>query len=256
MNQTLQRLKDIEQNGYQIDFGNIINEAFENYKKIALYAGLVIFVFSILFVIFISGTLIAAMGAQFISEELSPEKFKIENWNETQLLIFNIITIIVTCLLSPFQASFLKMAHCGKLDVEFRITDLFSYYKLPYLTKIIFSTFIISIFSLILTTLFKTIHFEILGIIIAYFISFITILSVPLIIFGDLEIFEAIKYSIVIVFKQPIIILGLVVVSFIGAMVGLMACCIGVLFTIPLFISMNYTIYSSIVGIDIPEEIQ
>ena len=54
MNQTLKRLLEIEKNGYQIDFGNVFNHAFENYKKIALYAGSVIVIFSILFVVFCS----------------------------------------------------------------------------------------------------------------------------------------------------------------------------------------------------------
>ena len=49
MNLLKERLQDIEKNGYQLDFGNVFNHAFENYKKIALYAGLVLFVFTILF---------------------------------------------------------------------------------------------------------------------------------------------------------------------------------------------------------------
>lgn len=79
MNQTEERLLDIEKNGYQIDFANVFNHAFENYKKIALYAGLVLFVFSILFVVFIGVSLVSVIGANTLTEELSPEKLKIEN---------------------------------------------------------------------------------------------------------------------------------------------------------------------------------
>ena len=32
----------------KLDFGNVFNHAFENYKKIALYAGLMIFVFFVM----------------------------------------------------------------------------------------------------------------------------------------------------------------------------------------------------------------
>ena len=46
MNKTAQnRIEDIKKNGYTLDFGNVFNLAFENYKKIALYGGLVFFVF-------------------------------------------------------------------------------------------------------------------------------------------------------------------------------------------------------------------
>jgi hypothetical protein len=47
---TKNRIEEIKANGYQLDFSNVFNLAFENYKKIALYAGSLILVFY--FVIF------------------------------------------------------------------------------------------------------------------------------------------------------------------------------------------------------------
>lgn len=109
MNQTKERLNDIEKNGYQIDFANVFNHAFENYKKIAVYAGLVLFIFSVLFVIFIGVSLISVMGVTAMTRELSPEKLNVENLSESNFLVFGSIALIVSCILSPFQASFLKM---------------------------------------------------------------------------------------------------------------------------------------------------
>lgn len=258
MNQTLQRLKDIEKNGYTINFGDIINEAFENYKKIALYAGLVLFVFGILFILFISAALIATLGAQFVAEEISPEKLKAENLSPSILLIINGITLAISCLLSPFQASFLQMAHNAKIDSEFKIADLFRFYSLEYLPNIMAATFLIGTFGLLQANLWTNLNLELLGVFINYCISFVTILAIPLIIFGKLPVFEALKYSIIIVSKHPIAILGLVLVAITAAMVGILGCCIGLLFTIPLCFSINYCLYSSIVGIDrddqFPEE--
>ncbi|AOW11402.1 DUF2189 domain-containing protein [Flavobacterium gilvum] len=256
MNKTLQRLQEIEKNGYQIDFGNIFNNAFENYKKIAFYAGLVLIIFIILFIVLVTGILITSVGAETLTGELSPEKLKLENLSDSKFLIISIISIITSSLLSPFQASFFKMALCGDRDEAFHVSDLFTYYKLPYASKIIISTLLISLISLAQAVLFTFIHFEFLGTVISYLISFITILTVPLIIFGDLNISDAIKYSIVVVSKQPVVILGLVVVSVIGGLVGIMGCCIGLFFTIPFVFSTNYAIYSGIVGIDVPEDIQ
>jgi hypothetical protein len=245
-----ERLHDIEKNGYQLDFGNVFNHAFENYKKIALYAGLVLFVFMVLFAIFITGSLISVIGVTAMTHELSPEKFKIENLSESSILVFGVITIVLTCLLSPFQAGFLKMADCGDRDEEFHVSTLFSYYKLPYLKEIIISSVLISSISFVQATLFTIMKVDFIGTIITYFISFITLLAIPLIIFGNLKAMEAIKYSIMIVLKQPIVLLGLMVVAIIGAMVGFMGCCIGVFFTLPFLYSMNYAIYNAIVGID------
>jgi uncharacterized membrane protein len=53
--------------------------------------------------------------------------------------------------------------------------------------------------------------------------------------------------------KQPLIILGLIIVAFFASMVGFIGCFIGVFFTIPFLFSINYSLYNTIVGID-PEQ--
>jgi uncharacterized membrane protein len=256
MNLTQERLLDIEKNGYQIDFAVVFNHAFENYKKIALYAGLVIFICSVLFVVFIVASLTSFIGLSELTKELSPETFKIENLSDSNIVALGGVSLVISCLFSPFQAAFLKMAHCGDRDEAFHISDLFIYYTPPYLKEIIVSTILITTTSLIQATLLTYAHLDFLGTIITYFISFITILTVPLIIFGNLKAIEAIKYSILIVFKQPIVLLGLIVVAIIGSFVGFVGCCIGVFFTLPFLYSMNYAIYYEIVGIDSPQQIE
>lgn len=249
MNQTLERLHDIEKNGYKIDFGDVFNHAFENYKKIALYAGSVLVIFIVLFLILTSVSLVSVLGVNEM-KELTPEKFKIENLSQSAQMALGIFSIFTSCLLSPFFASFLKMADRGEKDLEFPVSSLFSYYKFPYLKEILVSTFIISVISFAQSTLFVYLKLEILGSLINYFISFITLLTVPLIIFGNLQAIDAIRYSIKIVFKEPVVILGLAVVALIGVFVGIMGCCVGIFFTMPFIYSMHYAIYSAIVGID------
>lgn len=252
MNQTLERLQEIEKNGYQIDFGNVFNHAFENYKKIALYAGSVIVIFSILFLVFAAFSLVSIIGVTEMTKELSSGQLKIEKLIQTNILAVGIISIIISCLLSPFQAAFLKMADHGDRDESFPVSSLFSFYKLPYMIEIMIATFLITVISFAQNTLMTYIKFEFLGLIINYFISFITLLTIPLIIFGNIKALDAIKYSIQIVFKQPIVLLGLIIVAIIGSLIGFMACCVGVFFTIPFIYSMNYAIYSAIIGIDTP----
>ena len=45
MNTTKDKIEKISTNGYELDFGTVFENAFENYKKIALYAGLMLLVF-------------------------------------------------------------------------------------------------------------------------------------------------------------------------------------------------------------------
>ncbi|REH00898.1 DUF2189 domain-containing protein [Flavobacterium aquicola] len=250
MNQTLERLQEIEKNGYQIDFGNIFNHAFENYKKIALYAGSVIVIFSVLFIVFSAFSLLSVVGVTEMTKDLSSEQHKIERLIESNIEAMGIGSIIISCLLSPFQAAFLKMADHADRDENFPVSSLFSFYKLPYLKEIVIATLLISVVTFAQATLFRYIKFEFLGILINYFISFITLLTIPLIIFGNLQAMNAIKHSIQIVLKQPIVLLGLIVVAIIGSLIGFMACCVGLFFTIPFIYSMNYAIYSAIIGID------
>ena len=73
---------------------------------------------------------------------------------------------------------------------------------------------------------------------------------IPLIIFGKLKAVEALEASILIVSKQPLILLGLIVIGSIGTLVGLIGCCIGIVFTLPFFNSLYYAIYSEIIGFD------
>ena len=113
MNLLKDRLQDIEKNGYQLDFGNVFNHAFENYKKIALYAGLVLFVFTILFGVFAIGTLITFWGIDLITQKLNPENLKSENLTGSSLFIYSGVILLMACLLTPFQAGFLKMADCA-----------------------------------------------------------------------------------------------------------------------------------------------
>ena len=66
---------------------------------------------------------------------------------------------------------------------------------------------------------------------------------------------DAIKYSFLLVSKQPLILLGLTIVAGIGSALGIFGLCIGIFFTLPFMYSMNYVIYKSIVGFDETSEI-
>jgi hypothetical protein len=250
MNNTKERLLDIEKNGYQIDFGDVFNKTFENYKKIALYAGLVLFVIFVLLSIFAGVSLIILLGEKYITQELQPEKLTIKLQNPDFLIPFAGISILITVLLAPFKAAFLKMADCGEKNEEFKFAQMFTYYSLPYLKEIVIATSIITIVSTGLSVLFAVLKINFIGNIIQYAFSFITFLSIPLLIFGKLSALEAIQYSIKLVLKQPAVLLGLLIVSIIGVLVGLMGCCVGVFFTYPFLFSMTYSIYSTIMGID------
>jgi uncharacterized membrane protein len=164
--------------------------------------------------------------------------------------------LFFSAIINPFMAGFLKMADCGEKGEEFHISTMFSYYKFPYFFNIFISVFIIGGLGTGLAMLLESAGFSFIGTLITTLISFITFLTIPLIVFGDLNVTEAIKSSIIIVSKQPLVLLGLLIVGVIAGIIGIFGLCIGIFFTLPFMYSMNYVIYKTIVGIDEPGEIE
>ena len=75
-------------------------------------------------------------------------------------------------------------------------------------------------------------------------------LFIPLVVFGNQSYTDAIQNSIKLVGKQPFHIILLMVIAFIGCLLGLIALCIGILFTLPIFSAMIFAIYDNAVGIE------
>ena len=247
---TQDRIGEMKKNGYTLDFGNVFNNAFENYKKIALYGGLMIFVIFVLLSIFAFGVLIAIFGGAAVVDFLKPENLKPEEFSLNTLLIFSGISVLISCLISPLTAALIKMAYCAERDEEFHISTMFEYYKAPYFKEIFIATFVISIISSIISTIINYTQIPVIGFVVTVIIELFTILMIPLIIFGKLKAIEALEASILIVSKQPLILLGLIVVGSIGTLVGLIGCCIGIVFTLPFLNSLYYAIYSEIIGFE------
>jgi hypothetical protein len=252
------RIEEIKNNGYPLDFGTVFESAFENYKKIALYAGLMLLVFSILLsVLFLVG-LISYIGI----ENLEVFADKMKEFSSLKImpleiaLPLNVGLILFSGLINPFMAGFLKMADCGEKGDEFHVSTMFTYYKRPYFYNIFIAIVITAIISTALAMLFEYAGFSWIGSLITILISFLTFLSVPLIVFGKMNAFEAIQASIVIVSKQALVLLGLIIVAGIGAVLGLFGFCIGIFFTMPFLYSMNYVVYKTIIGIDSENEIE
>ena len=253
---TQKRIEIIRNEGYTLDFGNVFNHAFENYKKIALYAGLMIFVFFIILIIAVAGGLVIAFGSAGILENFKPENLRAEDLGLNTLLIINGVSILLASLLSPVTAGLIKMAYCAEKDEEFHVSTMFEYYAAPYFKELFTATFLVTLVSGAISTAINYFQIPVLGFVLTVVISLFTILMIPLIIFGKLKAIEAIETSFMIVAKQPITLLGLIIVGSIASIVGFIGCCIGVLFTIPFMYSLYYAIYTEIIGINSENELE
>ncbi len=249
MKSTLDQIEDIKNHGYSLDFSTVFNHAFENYKKIALYAGLIILVTSVIFLFAFFSVLVAYFGVESMSKDFF-ENFENQKLSYVELLISTIGISFLSGILAPFGAGFLKMADCADKDEEFNVSTIFTYYKGPYFAQIFTATFVIAVVGTAISNVLESIGLTFLGGAISIFINFFTYLAVPLIVFGNLKALDAIKSSIIVVSKNPLLIFALFIVGFIGAIVGVFACCIPVLFTLAFNTSMTYATYYGIFNME------
>ena len=258
MKSTRVRIEEIRSNGYLLDFGTVFEHAFENYKKIVFYAGLMLLVFSIVLLIVMMTGLISYVGIENFEEfgnkmkQMSSSKVL-----PTEIAIpLNLGILLFSAIINPFMAGFLKMADCGEKGEEFHVATMFSYYKLPYFFNLFIAVLIIGLVNTGLAMLMESTGYSIIGTIITSLISFLTFLTIPLIVFGNLNATEAIKSSIIVVSKQPLVLFGLIIVAGIGAALGIFGLCIGIFFSFPFIYSMNYAIYKTIIGVEETKELE
>lgn len=233
----------------RIDIGATLNHAIELYKKTFLISGMA-FLFITVFLM-----TIAFIGIQFfIGFEVAAEQMKTfdpANLSLKGTLIYLCVLLLITILIAPFSAGILKMMQDADSNEEVTLSSLFYYVNSPYYTPIIMSTVILSIISFGLNIgVQKIIPDKSMGSIISMFLSIIfsviTLLSIPNIIFKDMPVLRAIKSSISQTSSNFFQILLLLAIAVIIGYFGLIAFCIGIFFTFPIYFAVQYCIYKSL----------
>lgn len=248
MKKTNEAIEKIKSHGYDLDFGTVFNHAFETYKKIAINGGVAFLLFLLLIMIVGGGLVIGIIGFSTDLEDL--QNFTIANFSTVGILVYVVTMILFTSLSSPFNAGLLKMARNASKNEEFSIGTAFEYYSSSYFKDIFIATIILSSFTTVVAVGLELVDYKFLGVLVNLLFSFMTFLTVPLIVFGDLKPIEAIQGSITLVSKQFFIILGLLIVAGLFCTLGLFALCIGIVFTIPMLSAITYSIYASVIHDD------
>ncbi len=241
-------MSEFESNKKSFEIGEVINEAFEIYKKTALIGGLAFMFLMLILIVF------AVMGIGFFTDiEKFPELM--ENFDPNKLsvngtLIYVGIITLIGALTSPFIAGMLKMAQDADKDQEVTFSSLFYYVNNPQFIHIVFTTILVSLISVGINMGLKFVlpgfAGEALGFIVSYALSVLTFLAIPLVIFNHLNSVEAIKVSIDRVSKHFWVVLLLIVVASFVSAVGLIAFCFGLFFTIPFLYAVQYSIYKKL----------
>lgn len=217
---------------------------------------------TLLFIIFIISVYSFIIGV-FVGFKDFSEMLVNANVNDNNPLFFlvsNFVITIITALIAPYTAGLIHINYLADHNKEFSFSNIFDFFKgaifkelfISYLI-IGFSSSVVSVLSLINTyNIFLTILVYILQIT----VSILTVFVIPLIIYNKLNAYEALTKSIALAKQRPFEILALYIISFIGALLGFVALCIGIFFTLPYIYSMYYAIYQQVVGFEDQSEIE
>ena len=230
-----------------LDIGVAINDAFEIYKKIAIPGGIGLLIVMMI----VSVIVIAGIGFFVDFEKFSEEMkdFKPENVSLQANLIYVGVLTVITALISPFIAGLLKMAHDADHDEEVKLSSIGYYVNSSRFIHIILTVSVLTLINTGINT-FLSHSFPVFGGTLALIITFpfgvLTFVSLPLVLFKELNFMEAIISSIKLIASKFFMVLVLLLLAYIMAFVGLIAFCIGIIFTLPIIYSMQYVIYKSL----------
>jgi hypothetical protein len=241
-------MSELNQKQKKLDIGEVINDAFEIYKKIALQSGLAIMcIYLVLAILFFIG-----VGFFFKTDEL-PElmkNFDPEKFSFNGKLIYLSVVIAIAALVSPYLAGILKMAQDADREEEISFATTFTYINNPKFIQIILfsatAAILGSVFNLFLKSPFNEDVGTFIGIVLSLTVNFLTYIAVPHIIFGNLNFIEAITESSKQILGNLIPALVLMIVAFILPVVGIFAFCIGIFFTLPFLYAVQYCMYKSL----------
>lgn len=229
------------------DLGEAINQSFEIYKKIALPGGLgLLLIMAILSIASVSGI------GFFVDIESFSEKmknFKPETLSFQENLIYIGVITIITALISPFIAGLQKMCHEADQNEEVRFSSIWFYVNSDRFIHIVLATSLITLITTAINNYLTSsmpLFGNLLAICITFPISVLTFIMLPLILFEGLNAIQAISKSTQLVSKNFFTVLILLLLGYIFAFVGLIAFCVGIIFTMPIIYAVQYTVYKNL----------
>jgi len=250
--------KKIE-NAKALDFGDIINRSFELFKK-GWIQGFLLILTTIIIMLPVAYNLyspiIGEMMRQIRSGNSNPDMLIIQMMFAQELFMYKVLAVnffaafISTILVAGFYR-IIKKIDFGEAQ---SFSDLFYFFKGKYLGKVFFIAAFSLLIALINFGLNKFLPPSIASLLssgLSIASSVYTTLFVVFFAFNpDMESSEIFSLTFNLGTKKWLIIFGLSVVTFIIGMLGVIACGIGVLFTLSIIYFSPYIVYKDIIGFD------
>lgn len=251
------KVLELENNGFKVSLNHVFGNAGNIFKGIAGYGilaviiyGIVTWIISILVGLVIPSPDIDQAELESIMRAGDSEMIKdyyIETFSNASSIASPLISNILSAVMYPILYSIYTMAykydHFQKLD----FSDIFIHYKDGKFFNLFITTLIIQVVASI-------------GIVLCVIPGFIVyamwILAIPLIIFADADMKEALTHSMKLAFKDfgsfILLVLGIIGVAIVCAIIGIILCCVGLFVTIPILYVLIpifiYSMYKEVIG--------
>lgn len=250
------RVKDRLAKDLDFNFDRFFADAWKIFKKVTLIVAGITVILAICMIVVYSIILFFMLGPAFIDQLRYAIRYKSFHgrymFMQTPLflIIQNLVGIIFAALLAPINAGILKICRDADKTGVVNFGTVFTYYKGPFLLKIMIAAIIIAAISNSLNFLFNFI--PIIGPLmywgVALCIYIFMVFVQPLIIFGNAELGKSFSLSIKITGKAFLPILGYSFLFWLISAAGAVACCIGVFFTVAFVPVSIYLLYKYTIG--------
>ncbi|KIA85029.1 beta-carotene 15,15'-monooxygenase [Kaistella solincola] len=234
----METFQDFKQsNGPERSAGAIIAHAFDIYKGIFLYA---IGAFLLMFLISFLIQPISGFQSEELLEEIqnSPETLSENMWSIPGIRTYYGLSGLVTLLLAPFYVGIIYLANKYNLNERLDFSDIFIGFKQNFLNIVLYTL----VMSIALGISFAMCFVP------GLFVLPFFMLGYPILLFENASFSDALKKSFNIAKENYGVFLGTSLLGLLVSICGVFLCGIGIVFTMPIFLVVMYSLYVAFCG--------
>ena len=232
-----------------MSFSNVFDFAGQLYKKALLVhtTGMLLLTVVIILLMFIGIPLLMSFHYEEMLINAKDNPFYVAELMSSPLMLakISLMSLVVGVLVAPLSAGFYQNLDAIAKGGQSDFANLFMHYNSPYTGRIMLSTLILGVVNGGISILMNVVGIPLLDSLLSFFINIVFCLSLPIIIFENQSVTDALKGSYERVIASFGTVLGVLLVAFLIAVLGVLACCVGLFFTVPFLYAATYAIYDA-----------
>lgn len=241
--------------GFNLSFESVFDNVWTVFKKVTLpMAGAILLLCIPVFIIY-AIMMPFMLGINSFNQYMDliqddPYYFQQLQKSPMYLMKLSLFGLIIGLLFAPINAGFLKLCRDADKTGEVSFGTIFSYYKGKYLGRLMLVMVITTLvqnglnIGLSFIPIIGQLTYLVFIIVMYVMISYVQ----PLIIFGDTSVGDSFGLSFKLASKTFLPVLGYGLLFGLLCGLGVLACCIGILFTAAFMPAYNYVMYKRTVG--------